>query len=326
MKFIWRKINIWLWKETTRGTVSTTPVWLPKTDLSFEEKIKTINDESSVWNIVDATDSIVINKTWEWDIWWIVEANSIWNLFLALFWIDTVDNPETWVYIHKFELSNSNTIQSYSIFVNDPVLWSKTYPLATLENLTITFETGSYIKYKASFKSKTEEASTESVSYDVELSKFNASNNIRLFYADNYSDLINDTATDICSKSFEITFNKNLEEDFCLGNITPVDYINKQFSVEWSFTWTYKDNNLRDIIMNWDKKAIWFVISDWNTVLWTNHHPKLQIQLALASFTEFNRTQWNNEVVSQTCKFKWLYSKNDWLLWGIVLTNSTESY
>jgi hypothetical protein len=52
----------------------------------------------------------------------------------------------------------------------------------------------------------------------------------------------------------------------------------------------------------------------------------LLIKLPLASFTEFSRTQGNDEVVAQTLTFKGLHSIADAESVEVELTNTTASY
>ena len=87
VKYIGRQINVWFWLEWTRGTAVEVQNWQPKTDMSFKDMNETIQDESSIWVIVDSRDSFVVKKWAEWDINGNVEANWIWYLFYALLWI-----------------------------------------------------------------------------------------------------------------------------------------------------------------------------------------------------------------------------------------------
>lgn len=61
-KYIGRQINVGFGKETTRGTAVAIARWLPKTDFSFDEKMETIQDESSIGVITDARDSFVAKR------------------------------------------------------------------------------------------------------------------------------------------------------------------------------------------------------------------------------------------------------------------------
>jgi hypothetical protein len=77
MKYIGRLINVGFGIETARGTGVAVANWLPKTDLSFEEKNEVIQDESSLGVITDSNDSFVVKRRAEGEIGGNIQTNSI---------------------------------------------------------------------------------------------------------------------------------------------------------------------------------------------------------------------------------------------------------
>ena len=321
-KYIWRQINVWVWIEWTRGTAVSPAQWIPKTDFSFEEKMETIQDESSIGVIVDSRGTEVIKKYWEWEIGGNIEVNSIGYLLLWTLWTVSSEEDTTWAYKHSFELNNSNQIQSLSIWVSDPVLWDVEYWLWSIESMTISASEWEFATFTVNFRSKPWESTSHTVSYDVDY-KLLARHSI-FKTATNSAWL--DAADNVCLRSFEITFTKNLEDDYCIWSISPEDFINQNFTIEWSFTAVFENDTFRSYALDGTKRAIRFSLVDTDTDIWVSSNPELTIDLPLASFTEFSRSQWNDETVTQTVTFKGLYSNTDSSAVDIDLVNTTADY
>jgi len=101
-----------------------------------------------------------------------------------------------------------------------------------------------------------------------------------------------------------LTISKNLEADYCAGSIEPRDYINKQVSIEGSFTAVYENTTFKDFNLNGTHRAIRFEAVDTNTTIGATDNPTLSIDLPLVAFTERDKTQGNDEVVTQTLTMK----------------------
>ena len=91
-KIIGRKFSIGLGKETTRGTAVTSAYFIPKMELSIDDKVNVINDDSSIGVIEDAITSDITGKYSEGSISGRVYDKSFGLILLCL---DTkmVENP-----------------------------------------------------------------------------------------------------------------------------------------------------------------------------------------------------------------------------------------
>ena len=322
MKYIWRQINVGFGVEWARWTAVDIQNRQPKTDLSFDETNEVIQDESSIGVITDSRDSFVSKRWAEWEISGNIETNSIWYLFYSLLWEVSSEVDTTWAYKHTFVLKETNQSPSLTIGVSDPVIWEKSFSLWMIESMTINAEEWEQAKFTIDLKSKPSDSASHTVVYNVDNKLLSRHSIFKV--AENLAGLW--TANAICLKSFEITINKNLEEDFCLWNISPVDFINKQFSIEWSFTALFTSTEFREYQLDGEHKAISFELKDTANEIGVSSNPSLKISLPLVSFIEFDRTQWNDEVVIQTLTFKWLYSNVDTSSIEVELINTVEEY
>lgn len=190
-----------------------------------------------------------------------------------------------------------------------------------IESLTISANAGEYATFSVSFKSKPEATATHTVTYTVD-NMLLAKHSI-FKQATNLAGLSGATAN--CIQSFEITFTKNLEDIYCMGDTDVIDFVNKQFSIEGSFTAYFDADTFRVFQQAGTERALQFQLVDTSVTIGATN-PTLTVSLPLASLTEFSRSMGNDEVVTQTCTFKGLYSQADGSAVNVSLINSYTNY
>ena len=323
MKYIWRLINIWFWKEITRWTAAAVSKWTPKTSMTFDEKTEKVMDESSLWVITTSNAAHQVKEWAEWTIEMNLWVESIALPLLSLMWsVSSTETTWTWAYEHTFSLVNNNTHQSLTIWIKDPVI-DRQFPLSMIESMTISAEVGSFVTVSMEYKSKKWVSWTQTVSYVTDYNLLAKSWIFKI--ADNLSWL--DAAWSKCIQSFEITISKNLEDIYCIWSIEPSDYINKNVTIEWSFVAVYEnETDYKNSVFNDDTKALRLQLVDSNTTIWVSDNPTLTLDLAKTSFTEWEKTMWNDEIITQTLTFNWMYSLADSSSININLINETASY
>lgn len=320
-KIIWRLVNVGFWKETTRWTKVTMATWTPKTELTYQDKAEYIEDESSLWTIFATNDTFVSKVKGEWDIGWNVRLNDLGFILLSTLGSVSSAVSTTGAYKHIFTALASNTHPSLTIWISDPIEWDISFPLSMLNSLTISWEANGFITYTASFMSKKSESATHTVAYTTDYTL--RTGNGWLYIADTLAEI--GTADSNCIKSFEINFEKNLEENNCLFSTSPVDFINKAFTVTWSFTADFENTTLKNYNLNGVKKALRIAFIDNNTTIWVSDNPTLQFDLSKVWFTEYDKQMWNDEIVSQTVTFT-AYQWDDGKFVETTIINTKSSY
>lgn len=322
MLYIGRLIEVWAGKETTRGTAVAAGTWSSKTNITVKDITEYVTDEGSIGSIVDTKNVEVAKVHAEGDLEMNVSINDIGMYLLSLFGTVTSTGASSGAYEHAFTLSNSNSIQSLTLACIDPVEWDRSYPLACVNSFTLSVEEGQFVTCSINFMSKQSASASHTSTYAIDYpllarhSVFKVAANLAWL----------DAASPVCFKSFEITFEKNLEPDFCAWSKEPRNFINKQFAVSGSFTAVYEATTFKDYNLNGTKKAIRFEIVDANTTIWATDNPTLSFDMPLVAFTEWDKAQGNDEVVTQTLTFKPLYSTTDWSVCEATLVNTTASY
>lgn len=322
MKYIWRKINVGFGVEGTRGTAVEIKHRQPKNDFSFEDKTEVIQDESSIGVITDSRDAYPVKKRAEGELSSNIEVNGIGYLIYALLGGVSTEVDTAGAYKHTFSLLENNQGITLTLGVSDPVIGGLRFPLTSVESLTISAEEWQFATFNVSLKSQSWETQSLTASYWTDNKLLSRHSIFKI--AANKAWL--GSASSICLKSFEITFTRNLEDDYCLWSVSPRDFINKQFTIEWSFTAVFEEDTYRQYQLDGTKKAISFELKDTWTTIGLSSNPTLKFTLPLVSFTEFSRTQGNDEVVVQTLTFKGLHSKADGESIEAVLVNTESEY
>lgn len=321
-KYIGRRVAMGFWKESTRWTAVAVSKWINKTDCSFDEKTTYVQDEWSISSIWDAKNNYLVNQWSEGDISMHADVNALWRMLLSLLWAPTTSVATTGAYQHIFNLVESNQSQSLTIGVSDPTAGDTRYANAVIDSITISVNAAEIATIVATFKSKIWASTTHTVTYAVDY-KLLARHAV-FKTATSLAGLWAASATTI--RSFEITISKNVEEDMSLWTIAPDDFINKQFSVSWSFTCLYEATTFRDYNLAGTQRAMRLTLADTNTTIWISSNPSLQIDFPLLAFTEFSRTMGNNEVVIQTLNFKPIRSFADASGIAMTVINTTSAY
>ena len=318
-KYIWRKVNVWFWKETTRWTAVTPWLWCPKASLDFDEKSEKVIDESSIGVIEDSFDWHVVKQRAEWSFECNAYANAIWYILLNLFW-SVSTSWSAGEYTHQFSVSENNQHQSLTIGLADDTQ-DKQFPLAMIDSAEISAETGDFVKFNCDFKSKKWSNASLTPSYSNDFALL--WKHVQVYLADDLASL--DSTTPTQSTSVTLTISKNLEDVDVLWSVQPLDFCNTFFNVEWSIELLRDDATYQAIYMDGVKKAMRIeIIDSWTTL--SSKNPTLTFDLANVIMTEYAKTQDNNSLIRQTLTFRWLYSMSDSSMITAKLINSKTSY
>ena len=130
-------------------------------------------------------------------------------------------------------------------------------------------------------------------------------------------------ASEQCMQNFRIAINKNLTDVQCFGDTDIADIYNQQFGIEWDFEAVYESTTLRDYVLNSEKKAVRFYAINTNaSALATWVYPAIYVDLMKVWFSEWTKTDSNDEIIKQTMWFTGQYSNDDGTSIEVLLLNS----
>ena len=322
-KFIGRRVNIGMGKETTRGVATAPTYWFPKMSLSMDDKIMFATDDSSVGVIEDSQTQDITSRYSEGSIEGRVTDRGIGLLLLATLGAENATTtPEIGVRDHNFVVGQSAQHNSLTIAVAEPNSNSGngfSYALGMIDNLDINFEVGQYATYKADIRANAGSSVASTVAFVAE-NAFRPQD-ITFRTASAIGGL--NAASPIVIKKGSISIKKNLEDDIVLGNVNPVDRLNKQFSVEGTIEIIYDSRVQIDTNMLGDLAvAMRIQMINTSVVIGTTLNPTLTIDLARVKLGEVARKIDNDGIVSETLKFKSFYSLTDTRMITAVLRNT----
>lgn len=324
-KFIGRLADIGIAKETTRGTAeSAATFYLPKMTLSYDDKIEQVVDESSVGVIEDATDAKIVGKFASGEFEGKIGDKSIGLLLLAtLGTVSTTGPTETSVYTHTFTVEEGAQHDSLTIFQDDPNQDYK-YPLGVVDTFSLDVMLKEFAKVKVGFRSLPGATATLTPSYTAENNFL--PQHATLKYASSQSGLAAGSTATIQAVSLNIV--KNVEDDMKLGQVTAVDILNRQLSVEGTMELVFADETFKTELLADTAKAIRIQLTNTDVLVQAGGtiNPQLIIDLYRVKFTEFTRNYDNAEIVKASVSFKAFYSISDSAMIRAELKNAQSSY
>lgn len=324
-KFIGRQLSVGIAKEATRGTGVAAQFWIPKTDVTVDDIIMSAQDDSSIAVIEDAINQEVTTKAMQGSLAGRVYDKSFGLLLLAVLGSQatTTTSGESAVYDHAFTVGESAQHPSLTISVADANtpssgagIW---HTLCMIDQLTIDFEVNKFFTYKADFKGNSNVAQSVTASFTSE-NGFDPQDGT-VTTAANISGLASPVTVKV--KKGSIIIKKNIEEDYVIGSQTAADRLNKQFTVEGTLELFYNDRVFIDTDMLADlAQAIRISFTNTRVTLGSTSNPVIQITLAKAKIQSVAKKAANNNIVSETIKFKAFYSLADIEMIDVLLRNT----
>ena len=327
-KGIGRLLQFGIAREAVRGTLEAAATfWVPFNELGVEEKDTKVVDEQSRGIIEDSVGQTIVKQWAEGSVRAPIGDASfvlfLYSLFGTLVTTDNADaNPV--VKDHTIDIAQSAQHAALTLFLDDPLAAQDyRHALGVIPSLEILYEQGKFIEFNAVLKAKKGTASTLTPASNTE-NRF-VPQHLTFKQAATQAGLGAAGATII--KSLSLKIDQNIEDDDVLGNIAPVDFLNKQFMIEgqieaiWQNESDFKTNALAGTV-----RALRLDLKNTDVIIGTSANPQLLIDLYRVVFKEITRPVRINELVKQTLSFKAHYSLTDSKMARIVATNIQASY
>lgn len=293
-KFVGRRGVLGIAKESSRGTAVGIPTfWIPRTTISFDDKIESARQQEALGKIADSDSNFVTQKYGEGDFEFQVDDRSIGIILTSLLGaspVKTGANPYTFTYT----LANTNQHQSLSILYQDPDL-TKVYPLGVVDSLKIVVDQNAIVTGTVTFKSKVgRDWTTQTADFTALGTKF-LHQHLAFKLADTVGALAGSSA--ISLKKLELNIKANAMFDSVLGTVEPEDILNQSFSVEGTIELLKQDSTYRNYMLNGTYKAMDITLSG-------STSSSLQFQFPRVDFTAWEQDRKLDDIVSQKINFK----------------------
>jgi len=319
---IWRLVSLWIGKETTAGTETSTYTWIPMTISPF---IKPMNEyidnengigriEWSNWQELSKSESETQLEGWVWQL-------TFWHIMTALFWTSSAWSLiETGVYKHSFTVANTNSHKSYSIITDWTTQNLSLYNM--LDSVAINAEVWDVVKFSSNMKWKAVNTTTgKTVAFTAE-DYFKVAD-MTVKFATDTAWLTAAPAVALQNINFEVS--KNVVPIYWTWSIEPSSIHNQQISVAGDFEALFDDDTFKDYVTGWTNKAMRITIL-WDTLIGATKYAELNFDFAQISMTEWDRTTDNNAIMSQTVWFTAWYDIWDtaMITWYLQNWQSTQ--
>jgi hypothetical protein len=284
-------------KEATRGTAVATPTfWIPRSVISFDDKVETAREEEGLGKLADSDASFVTQKMGEGSVETNLDDKTLGIILTSLIGASPVSTGGP-TYTHTFTLSNSNQHKSLTLAYKDPDL-TKIFPLSVVDSLKMTIEQNAIVQFEITFKSRVGRDWTTLTADFTGLGNKFLHQHLVFKLASAVGSLAASTA--ISLKKLELNISANTTFDSVLGTVEPEDILGQQFSVEGSVELNKEDETYRNYMLAGTYKAM-----DISLVRASNS--SLQLQFPRVDFTEWEQDRTLNEIVSQKINFKGNY-------------------
>ena len=295
-KYIGRRCHVGLAKEATRGIPVSPTFWLPWTSTSFDDKVEKVREVSAFGNIADSDSAYVAGSYGQGTIEGEIRTNMLGLLMTNLLGASpTTAGADP--YTHTYSFTNTNQHQSLSILIQDPnsaPANARMFTRCMINTFTITVDPIGTVKYSIEFiAGGVKDWVYQTPTFTTLGDKF-LHQHLRLSLADTIGAL---PSTQLDTKHFEITFNKNLMIDWMNGTLAPADVLNQSYSVEGNVQLNYEDYTWRNYMVNSTYKAMEFQ-------LYKDGNASLRFQFPRVDFYDWEANKDLDAIVTQTLSFK----------------------
>lgn len=312
-KFVGRRGTLGIAKEATRGTIVSPTFWIPRSTISFDDKIEQAREEEAMGRLAGSDAAFVTQKMADGTFESNLDDKTIGIILTSLLGASPVITGGP-TYLHTYTLSNTNQHKSLSVAYQDPD-FTKIFPLAVVDSLKIVVEQNAIVQFTVEFKSRvSRDWGTLTADFTGLGNKFLHQHLVAKLAATTGA-LAGSTA--ISLKKLEINISANTKFDSVLGTVEPEDILGQQFTVEGSLELNKEDDTYRNYMLGGTYRAM-----DITFLRATNS--SIQFQFPRVDFSAWEQDRSLNEIVSQKINFKANYDAANALdiISTCVLTNT----
>jgi len=319
---IGRLDTLLLAKEATAWSVWTTFVSIPLTEAPYiKPVVEYFDNESGLWRIEAWAWKCLTKNMSETTLTGNAYPKTFWHILTALFWQSTAPATiETSVYKHSFTILNSNNHKTYSVCTD--WLDQKLSLYNMLDSFSLNAEVWGVINYTAMFKWKAEATTTwKTVTFVSEECMKVSWMSVK--FADSISWLTAASVIPVTSLNFECS--KNVLDLFETWSIEPTSFHNQDFRTTWDMELIYRDDTYKAYNTAWTTKSMRITIIG-TTLIGATKYNELSFDFALLNFDEWDRSNDNDGITTQTLWFTASYwiTEASMMTWYIQNWQATQ--
>ncbi len=311
-----------LGKETTKGTAVSPTVFLPETDLTIEDRISRITDDSALGTRFKSFAGDTSQEWSEGDLNGLIYDRSFGHVALAA--MGSVSSAAhataTGVLVHTYSVASD--LPAYTLALKDPNE-SVRAAYGMLNSLEIQVEQGAYARFNSSWMARKAVAAANTVVYTAE-NRYRPQD-VTVKIANTVADI--GAAPALRVKNLTLSIGNNLITEPALGTVQP-DFYPGVVDTSISLGRVYLDTALKDLVFGTTRKALRITLtrSDVSIGTVTPTNPSVEFTFEPGFFSEWGREGGLDDLKQETVSFQPLYSTSASKQFGLVIINTETSY
>jgi len=317
---IGRESAVGLAIEGTRGTAeASASKWLKKSTATLLPEVEKVIDDSSFGRLEDAEEARTVREWYQGTVDGVLHADAIGYPLAQMYGEVTSTTVTGAVTEHEFELEQSITHPTLTLFMTDPVK-SERYNGGVVSSLAINATTDDYLRYSMEVLARSATSHTDTLDYDTEYDFIGRDITVKM--AATEGDLT--TAVALPIKSLNINYTTGAISDWVFGSNTPELY-NGAFAIEFDFTKNHTDTTFEALYKGDDARYFEITIKGDN-VLTGGNAPELRFLFNKVKVTDYSVDDASNELREESVTCKALYNVTDEAQSTVYLKNLTAEY
>lgn len=311
-----------LGKETTAGTTVAPTYWIPETDLTVEDRVSRIYDESALGTRYKAFAGDTNMESAEGNLNGLVYDRTFGMLALAAMGSVSTASHGTAVGVKVHTFSVANTLPTYTLALNDPNEGVRA-GYGMLNSLEISASQDGYVSYTSSWLARKAATATNTVSFITE-NRFRPQD-VTIKIAPTVAGLPGASALRV--KNLTLSINNNLITEPSLGTVNP-DYYPGVVETSISLGRVYLDTTLKALVFGTTQQAmsITFTRSDVSIGTGTPTNPSITFTFQPGFFSEWGREGGLDDLKQESISYQPIYSTSASKQFDLVITNTETSY
>lgn len=323
-KFIGRLVDVGIAKEASRGAGATPTFWIPKSNVTIDDKVLKARNAGSYGSInAEGNQALTARRHAEGTLEFDMYDKSFGLFLLAALGTVQTSGPTDSAYTHTFTLDNDNQHQSLDISVQEADVAELHYRLSMLDSLELSVVPDDLVKCVATFMSRSSVGTSVTPSYIAE-NKF-VGRHLTFKLATLASGL--GAASNIPLRSLTLRIEKNTQLVHNTASVEPEDILNKGFRITGEIELDYESRDYANLMLDGSYRAVRINLNNAQTLIGTSSTPQFTLDLSRVDFDQWESQRPNDEIASQTLTFTALYDiTNSNVINSCTLVNAQSSY
>ena len=301
-KIIGRLVDLGVSVEGTRGDGGTPTNWIPKSTISFDDKVLKARSTVGYGTInLEGNQALVARRHAEGNIEFDLHDQSFGIFLRALLGGYSNAGPADSAYTHTFSLENSNQHDSLAFGYEEATIGNLSFRLCMIESMTINIVPDDVVKVNVNFMGRhSATAGNHTVSYIAE-NKF-LGRHLSFKLATLTGGLT--AADNIPVRRLTLNFEKNLRLVHNSGTVEPEDILNQGFRVTGEIELDYESRDYADLMNEGSYRAVRVQLTNTEATVGAGAtNPSFTLDLSRVDFETWEPARPSDELSSQTIQF-----------------------